>query len=106
MPDYELARGLLDPGLFSDNADAMTAFYASEAGLPFLERLQHSDTYAELFFTLPPGKLKIQASTEPMDAASSGYRELLLAPSLDGKGTCSRERGFLGLSFHARARVE
>ena len=81
MPDYELARGLLDPGLFSDNADAMTAFYVSEAGLPFLERLKHSDTYAELFFTLPPGKLKIQASTEPMDPASSGYRELLLARS-------------------------
>ena len=77
VPD--LARALLDPGLFSDNAESMSEFYVREVGLPFLERLPHSDTYAEVFFTLPPGKLKIQSSTLPMQPADSGYCELLIA---------------------------
>ena len=77
--DLDLARTLLDPGLFSDNTEAMTAFYTGTVGLAFLERLPHSETYAEVFFTLPPGKLKIQSSTLPMDAADSGYVELMVA---------------------------
>jgi lactoylglutathione lyase len=76
---YELARRTLDPGLFSDNADAMQRFYIDDIGLPLLERLPHSDTYAEIFFTAPGGKLKIQASTEPMGPAVSGYAEILIA---------------------------
>jgi len=76
---YELARDSLDPGLFSDHARVMRDFYVSSVGLPFLERLEHSPTYAELFFTLPVGKLKIQAFDEPMEPATTGYRELLLA---------------------------
>ena len=39
MADLDLARGLLDPGLFSDNAPKMEAFYTSTIGLPFIERL-------------------------------------------------------------------
>ena len=73
------ARRTLDPGLFSDRAGPMEDFYVNTIGLPFLERLQHDDNYAELFFELFEGKLKIQASTEPMEAAISGYRELYLA---------------------------
>ncbi|HEV8298347.1 MAG TPA: VOC family protein [Acidimicrobiales bacterium] len=79
MPTYELARRTLDPGLFSDNAEKMQRFYVEEVGLPLLERLPHSDTYAEIFFTAPGGKLKIQASTLPMAPAVTGYRELLIA---------------------------
>lgn len=79
MPSYELARGLLDPGLFSDNGPKLEDFYGAALGLPFLERLRHSPTYQEVFFDLPPGKLKIQSFAEPMPgAAVTGYRELLL----------------------------
>lgn len=79
MATVDLARTTLDPGLFSDNAPTMQAFYDGELGLEFFERLQHSETYAELFFHVPGGKLKIQASTEPMEPAVSGYRGLLVA---------------------------
>ena len=79
MSTFTFARRTLDPGLFSDNADAMQRFYTDTVGLPLLERLEHDDSYAEIFFELPEGKLKIQASTNPMEPASSGYRELCLA---------------------------
>jgi len=74
-----LARDTLDPGLFSDNAPTMEAHYIEKVGLPFLEHLPHGPTYGELFFTLPDGKLKIQATSEPLQSASSGYSTLLIA---------------------------
>src|SRR3954452_761128 len=76
---FQLARANLDPGLFSDNWRVMRDYYVTTVGLPFMERLEHSPTYAEQFFELPEGKLKIQSFDEPMDAAVSGYRELYLA---------------------------
>ena len=79
MPRFELARGLLDPGLFSDNAPKMWSFYEESVGLPRLENLRHGPTYQEVFFTLPPGKLKIQSFDVPMGPAVTGYRELLVA---------------------------
>jgi hypothetical protein len=79
VPTYELARGVLDPGLFSDNAPKMQDFYISEVGLDFIEELVHSPTYRELMFTVPGGKMKIQASTESMQPAVTGYRELIIA---------------------------
>lgn len=79
MGTPDLARASLDPGLFSDNSDLMTKFYLEEANLPFEERLAHSDTYAELFFSLPEGKLKIQSTTEPLEPAVTGLRRLYLA---------------------------
>ena len=79
MTALDLARRTLDPGLFSDNASAMQDFYVREVGLPLEERLEHSDTYAEIFFSLPEGKLKVQASSNPMEPAVSGYRQLVLA---------------------------
>jgi lactoylglutathione lyase len=75
----DLARGLLDPGLFSDNAPTMERFYEDTIGLPLFERLPHSDTYQEVFFKLPPGKLKIQAFATPMEKAVTGYAELMIA---------------------------
>jgi len=79
MPRFELARGLLDPGLFSDHAPAMWSFYEDVVGLPRLENLRHSPTYQEVFFTLPPGKLKVQSFDTPMDPAVTGYRGLAIA---------------------------
>jgi catechol 2,3-dioxygenase-like lactoylglutathione lyase family enzyme len=79
MSRFTLARRTLDPGLFSDHATAMQDFYVNSVGLPLLERLEHDESYAEIFFELPEGKLKIQASIHPMAPAVSGYRELYLA---------------------------
>lgn len=79
MARFELARGLLDPGLFTDNAPKMESFYEELVGLPRLESLRHSPTYQEVFFTLPPGKLKIQSFDSPMGPAVTGYQQLLVA---------------------------
>jgi catechol 2,3-dioxygenase-like lactoylglutathione lyase family enzyme len=79
VTELNLARRMLDPGLFSDHEPAMASFYEHDCGLPFLERLPHSDTYAEVFFTLPPGKLKIQSFVDPLEPAVSGYTGLVLA---------------------------
>lgn len=79
MPRFELARGLLDPGLFSDHAPKMWSFYEEVVGLPKLESLRHSSTYQEVFFTLPPGKLKVQSFDTPMGPAVTGYKALLVA---------------------------
>lgn len=80
MPRIELARGLLDPGLFSDNAPALWSFYEEAVGLPRLESLRHSPTYQEVFFTLPPGKLKVQSFDVAMPGrAVTGYKGLVIA---------------------------
>jgi lactoylglutathione lyase len=85
MPEvpFAFARRTLDPGLFSDHAGPMQDFYVRMVGLPFLERLDHDVDYAEIFFELSEGKLKIQASTDPMEPAVSGYRELFLARDVE-----------------------
>ena len=73
MPTYRLTQGTLEPGTFSDHGPLMREFYQSTLGLPFLEDLPHSATYGELHFGLPGGKFKVQASTEPMEPAVTGY---------------------------------
>lgn len=75
----DLARTTLDPGCFSSRSDEMTDFYGSTVGLPFLERLEHSEQYRELMYELPEGKLKVQSFDESMPPSASGYRELILA---------------------------
>ena len=76
---YELARGLLDPGLFTDHEREMERFYGATLGLRCLEHLRHSPSYQEIFFEVPPGKLKLQSFAEPMPGpATTGYRELWL----------------------------
>jgi len=79
VPSWRLARGLLDPGLFSDDGPKQEAFYGGVLGLRCLEHLRHSPSYQEVFFELPPGKLKVQSFAEPMPGpAVTGYRELWL----------------------------
>jgi catechol 2,3-dioxygenase-like lactoylglutathione lyase family enzyme len=77
MTKFSVTGGL-DLGLFSDNP-AAPAFYENEVGLPFVEALQHSPTYAEKFYSLGGSSLKINHSTEPMPPGRSGYRGLTIA---------------------------
>jgi catechol 2,3-dioxygenase-like lactoylglutathione lyase family enzyme len=72
-----LSRETLDIGLFSDNP-AMPEFYIRELGLPFVEALRHSPTYSENFYAATEASVKINYSTEPMDAGASGYRGLII----------------------------
>jgi lactoylglutathione lyase len=78
MSALALSRHTLDIGLFSDNP-AMAGFYTNELGLPFVEALPHSDTYSENFYAANGASLKINASTEPMEPGTSGYRGLIIA---------------------------
>jgi len=79
VSSIELARGLLDPGLFSDDGAKLEDFYAGALGLPVLEHLRHSPSYEEVFFSVPPGKLKVQSFAAPLPGpAVTGYRELWL----------------------------
>jgi len=78
MSTFTLARATLDIGLFSDNP-AMAGFYTNVLGLPFVEALPHSDTYSENFYAANGASLKINASTEPMEPGTSGYRGLIIA---------------------------
>jgi catechol 2,3-dioxygenase-like lactoylglutathione lyase family enzyme len=77
-PPLVLARETLDLGLFSDNP-AMPGFYMNELALTFVESLQHSPTYSENFYAANGASLKINASSEPMEAGTSGYRGLIIA---------------------------
>ena len=78
MSTFTLARATVDIGLFSDNP-AMAGFYMNVLGLPFVEALPHSDTYSENFYAANGASLKINASTEPMEPGTSGYRGLIIA---------------------------
>lgn len=76
---YQLASSTLYPGLFTDDIGPMHEYYTGR-GLRFMEQLRQSDTYAELFFELPGGKLKIQSDSHgPMSDAQSGYVGLSIA---------------------------
>jgi lactoylglutathione lyase len=77
-PPVALARPTIDLGLFSDNP-AMDPWYRDVLGLPFVEGLPHSPTYREDFYTVNGRSLKINASQEPMEPGTSGYRGLLIA---------------------------
>jgi catechol 2,3-dioxygenase-like lactoylglutathione lyase family enzyme len=57
----------------------MAGFYMKVLGLPFVEALPHSDTYSENFYAANGARLKINASTEPMEPGTSGYRGLIIA---------------------------
>jgi catechol 2,3-dioxygenase-like lactoylglutathione lyase family enzyme len=78
MGAVALARPVLDIGLFSDNP-AMQRFYTDTIGMPFVEAIEHSPTYREIFYAVNGASLKINYSDEPMAAGTSGYRGLLIA---------------------------
>ena len=78
MGAVKLAKRSLDIGLFSDNP-AMPDYYQHTLGLPFVEAIEHSATYQEMFFEVNGASLKINQSTEPMGDGVSGYCGLVIA---------------------------
>ena len=75
-----LAKPRIDVGLFTNNLEAMLAFYQKEIGLPFDHVLPLGGGRQQHRHDLLGSVLKINASREPIaERAPSGYRELLIA---------------------------
>ena len=75
-----LAKQQLDLGLFTDNLDAMLAFWQQDAELPFEELLPLGGGARQHRHGMNGSVLKINAGRDPLpDAPAAGYRELLIA---------------------------
>ena len=76
----QLAKPHLDLGLYTDNLDAMLAFWQQEIGLPFEELLPLGGGQRQHRHGMNGSVLKINATRDPLPAAPpAGYRELLIA---------------------------
>ena len=75
-----LAKQHIDVGLFTNNTEAMLAFWRDEAGLPFEEMLPMGNGLRQYRHAMNGSVLKINSSRDALDAAPpAGYRELFIA---------------------------
>ncbi len=75
-----LAKRHIDVGLFTNNADAMIAFWRDGIGLPYEEMLPMGGGLQQHRFGMNGSVLKVNSVRDPMQpAAAAGYRELLIA---------------------------
>ncbi len=76
----QLAKQHIDVGIFTNNIEAMLAFWQNNAGLPFEEMLPLGGGVRQHRHAMNGSVLKLNSVREPMPAAApSGYRELLIA---------------------------
>jgi lactoylglutathione lyase len=75
-----LAKPHIDVGLFTQNEDAMLAFWQREVGLPFEETLPIGGGVRQHRHGMNGSVLKLNAARDPLnEAPPSGYRELIIA---------------------------
>ena len=75
----DLAKQHVDVGLFTNNTDAMLAFWQREVGLPFEETLPLAPGQRQHRHAMNGSVLKLNSVRDPMpDAPLAGYRELLI----------------------------
>lgn len=75
-----LAKPRIDIGLFTNNLDAMLAFYQNEIGVPFDHALPLGGGQMQHRHDLMGSVLKINASRTPItETPATGYREILIA---------------------------
>src|SRR5262245_26286258 len=75
-----LAKQHVDVGLFTNNAEAMLAFWRDEIGLRYDEMLALGGGVQQHRFDMHGSVLKVTAVRDPMPSAPPcGYRELLIA---------------------------
>jgi catechol 2,3-dioxygenase-like lactoylglutathione lyase family enzyme len=75
-----LAKQHIDVGLFTNNTDAMLAFWQDEIGLPFEETLPLGGGVRQHRHEMNGSVLKLNSVRDPMPpAGTSGYRELWIA---------------------------
>jgi lactoylglutathione lyase len=75
-----LAKPHIDVGLFTNNTEAMLAFYRDRIGLPYEEMLPMGGGLQQHRFAMNGSVLKVNSNRESMDPAPPcGYRELIIA---------------------------
>ncbi len=76
----KLAKQHIDLGLFTNDAEAMLAFWQREVGLPFEETLPLGGGVRQHRHAMNGSVLKLNDARDPLnDAPPSGYRELIIA---------------------------
>jgi lactoylglutathione lyase len=76
----KLAKQHVDVGLFTNNAEAMLAFWQQEVGLAFEETLPLGGGVRQHRHAMNGSVLKLNDARDPMAAtAPAGYRELVIA---------------------------
>jgi lactoylglutathione lyase len=75
-----LAKQHIDVGLFTNNTDAMLAFWRDEAGLPYEEMLPMGGGLRQHRYAMNGSVMKVNSARDPLDPAPpAGYRELFIA---------------------------
>jgi len=74
-----LVRPALDLGIPTDHGDAMADFYEHELGLPLVSRDAIIEGHDEAFYEVHGSWLKLNISASPLEPATTGYRQLLIA---------------------------
>jgi lactoylglutathione lyase len=75
-----LAKQHIDVGLFTNNTDAMLAFYRDRIGLVYEEMLPMGGGLQQHRFGMNGSVLKVNSARDPLQPAPlAGYRELLIA---------------------------
>lgn len=75
-----LAKEAIDFGLYTNERDAMLAFWQQEVGLPFEETLPAGGGVHQLRHGMNGSVMKINHARDPLpEAGPSGYRELWIA---------------------------
>lgn len=76
----KLAKNHLDIGVFTNNEEAMLAFWQNEVGLPFEETLPLGNGNRQQRHGMNGSVFKLNASRDAVPTSSlTGYRELLIA---------------------------
>jgi predicted enzyme related to lactoylglutathione lyase len=76
----DLAKQHIDVGLFTNNTEAMLAFWQQEVGLAFEETLPLGPGQRQHRHAMNGSVLKLNSVRDPMrEAAQAGYRELRIA---------------------------
>ena len=75
-----LAKPRIDVGIFTNNTDAMLAFWQQEAGLAFEEMLPMGGGLRQYRHALNGSVFKLNSARDPLpETTPAGYRELLIA---------------------------
>jgi lactoylglutathione lyase len=88
----ELAKDCLDVGLYTDNYDAMRAFYVDRLGLPYEELLKVGGGIHQHRLSLNGSVLKVNSSRQPLADAPTNYVGLDIGRPEVGPGTGSDAR--------------
>jgi lactoylglutathione lyase len=78
----ELAKQCLDVGLYTDQYDALRAFYCDQLGLPYEELLKAGRGIHQHRVGLKGSVLKLNASLEPLPEAHTNFIRLDVAADL------------------------